>query len=69
MPSLAAQMWSPFSNWAPLIQLPLLSKQVYELETVSLYKFAFLLLQQCLAKFCSRAFLNDDCIAKIDILV
>jgi len=29
--SLAAQMWAPFQKWAPLIRLPLLSKQVYKL--------------------------------------
>jgi len=31
----------PFEKWAPLIRLPLLSKQVYKLETFSLYNFVF----------------------------
>jgi len=65
MPLLTAQMWAPILKWAPLIRLPLLPKQFFKLETFHL----FLLLQQCLAKLCTRAFLNGTCIVKIVSLV
>jgi len=51
---LAAPMWPPFLKWASLIRFPLLPKQFYKLESFHL----FLLLQQCFAKLCARAFLN-----------
>jgi len=59
MPPLATQIW------APLIQLLLLPKQFYKLQTFSLYKCVVLQLQQCLAKlFFKGYFLNGICIAK-----
>jgi len=48
---------APFLEMGPLNLASLLSKQVYELKTFSLYKF-FLLLQQFLAKLCARGFLK-----------
>jgi len=50
-PTQAAQMWAPFWKWAPLIRLRLLSKQVYKLETFSLYKFVFCYCSRVLQSF------------------
>jgi len=56
MPPLAAQMWVSFWKWAPLIRLPLLPEQFYNLEAFNLYKFVFCYCSSVLQSFAQGLF-------------